>query len=98
MGIRGVGTPLHQIPSGRSLSDVKNESNLTKSSVAQGTIYAPSNHHEELILEVPDRWWLLNLATNLLLAILVHRCNPDVTVDPTNVPTGPTRETLRKDT
>ena len=33
----------------------------------------------------------------MLLAVLVHRCNPDVIADPTNVPTGPTRETLRKE-
>jgi hypothetical protein len=96
-GIRGVGTPLHQIPSGRSLHDMRNEFILTKWSAAQGTIYAPSNHDEELISEVPDGWWLLNPSTNLLLAVLVHRCNPDVIADPTNVPTGPTRETLRKE-
>ncbi len=96
-GIRGVGTPLHQIPSGRSLCDMRNEFILTKWSAAQGTIYAPSNNDEELISEGPDRWWLLNPATNLLLAVFVHRCNPDVIADPTNVPTGPTRETLRKE-
>ena len=96
-GIRGVGTPLHQIPSGRSLHDMRNEFILTKWSAAQGTIYAPSNHDEKLISEVPNGWWLLNPSTNLLLAVLVHRCNPDVIADPTNVPTGPTRETLRKE-
>ena len=96
-GVRGVGTPLHQIPSGRSLHDMRNEFILTKWSKAQGTIYAPSNHDDELILDVPNGWWLLNPSTNLLLAVLVHRCNPDVIADPTNVPTGPTRETLRKE-
>jgi hypothetical protein len=44
VGIRGVGTPLHQIPSGRSLCDIRNEFILTKWSAAQGTIYAPSNN------------------------------------------------------
>jgi hypothetical protein len=62
-----------------------------------GNHYAPSNHNEELNSEVPDGWWLLNPSTNLLLAVLVDRCNPDVIADPTNVPTGPTRETLRKE-
>jgi hypothetical protein len=76
---------------------MRNEFILTKWSAAQGTIYAPSNHDDELILDVPDGWWLLNPSTNLLLAVLVHRCNPDVIADPTNVPTGPTRETLRKE-
>jgi hypothetical protein len=55
-GIRGVGTPLHQIPSGRSLCDMRNEFILTKWSAAQGTIYAPSNNDEELISEVPVGW------------------------------------------
>ncbi len=85
--IRGVGTPLHKI----------NEFILTKWSVAQGTIYVTSNNDEELISEVPDGWWFLNPATNLLLAVLVHRCNPEVIADPTNVPTGPSRETLCKE-
>jgi hypothetical protein len=96
-GIRGVGTPLHQIPSGRSLRDMRNEFILKKLSGAQGTIYAPSNNDEELMSEVPDGWWLLNPTTNLLLAVLVHRCNPDVVADPTVVPTGQTCETLRND-
>ena len=96
-GIRGVGTPLHQIPSGRSLQDMRNEFILSKWFAKEGTIYAPSNHDEELIAEVPDGWWLSNPSTNLLLSVLVHRCNPDVIADPTNVPTGPTRETLRKE-
>jgi len=96
-GIRGVGTPLHQIPSGRSLGDVRNEFILAKWAAAQGTIYVPSNHDEELMSEVPDGWWLMNPTTYLLLAVLVHRCNPDVIADPTNAPTGPTRETLRRE-
>jgi hypothetical protein len=96
-GIRGVGTPLHQIPSGRSLPDMRNEFILKKWSAVQGTIYAPSNNDEELMLEVPDGWWLLNPTTNLLLAVLVHRYNPDVVADLTVVPTGQTRETLRND-
>jgi hypothetical protein len=44
--------------------------------------------------EVPDGWWLLNTTTHLLLAVLVHRMNPDVVSDPTIAPTGPTRDAL----
>jgi hypothetical protein len=94
-GIRGVGTPLHQIP--RSLMDMRNKFILKKWNAKQGTIYAPSNNDDELMLDVPDGWWLINTTTNLLLAVLVHRCNPDVIADPTTVSTGPTREILRKD-
>jgi len=96
-GIRGVGTPLHQIPSGRSLMDMRNEFILKKWNAMQGTIYAPSNNNDELMLDVQDGWWLINTTTKLLLAVLVHRCNPDVIADPTTVCTGPTREILRKD-
>ena len=95
--VRGVSTPLHQIPSGRSLIDMRNEFILTKWSAAQGFVYVPSNNDEQLMSEVPDGWWLANPTTHLLLAVLVHRCNPDVIVDPTTVSTGPTRETLRKE-
>ncbi len=76
---------------------MRNEFILTKWSAAQGFVYAPSNNDEQLMSELPDGWWLLNPATNLLLAVLVYRCNPDVIVDPTNVPTGLTRDTLRKE-
>jgi hypothetical protein len=96
-GIRGVGTPLHQIPSGRSLMDMQNEFILKKWDAMQGTIYAPSNNDDELMLDVQDGWWLNHTTTNLLLAVLVHRCNPDVIADPTTVRTGPTHEILRKD-
>jgi hypothetical protein len=96
-GIRGVATPLHQIPSGKSLSDMRNKFILKKWSASQGTVYVPSNNVEELMSEVPDGWWLLNPTTNLLLAVLVHRMNPDVVVDPTVAPPGPTRDILRED-
>ncbi len=36
--VRGVSTPLHQIPSGRSLIDMHNEFILTKWSAAQGFV------------------------------------------------------------
>ena len=51
-GIWGVGTPLHQIPSGRSLMDMRNEFILKKWNEMQGTIYAPSNNNDELMLDV----------------------------------------------
>jgi hypothetical protein len=63
----------------------------------QGTFYAPSNNDDKLMMDVPDGWWLFHTTTNLLLAVLVHRCNPDITVDLTTVPTGPTCEIIRKD-
>jgi hypothetical protein len=63
----------------------------------QGTIYAPSNNDDELMLDVQDGWWLNHTTTNLLLAVLVHRCNPDIIADPTTIRTGPTREILRKE-
>jgi hypothetical protein len=63
----------------------------------QGTIYAPSNNDDELMLDVQDGWWLINTTTNLLLAVLLHRCNPDDIADPTTVRTGPTREIFCKD-
>jgi len=96
-GIRGVSTPLHQIPSGRSLMDMQNEFILKKWNAMQGTIYAPSNNDDEVMLDDQDGWWLINTTTNFLLAVLVHRCNPDVFADPTTVCTRPTREILRKD-
>ena len=94
-GIRGVGSPLHQIPSGRSLTDMQNEFILKRWSVAQGQDYVPSNKDEDIMSKVPDGWWLLNPSTNLLLAVLVHRCNPDVVVDPREASAGATRKNLR---
>ena len=55
-----------------------------------------SSLDEELMAEIPDGWWLMNNATHLLLAVLVHRSNPDVVSDPTTVPAGQTRESIRK--
>jgi len=93
-GIRGVGSPLHQIPSGKSLTDVKNEFILKQWSATQGEDYVPSNNDED---EIPDGWWLLHPSANLLLAVLVHRCNPDVVADPREASAGATREILRAD-
>ena len=33
--------------------------------------------------------------TNLLLAVLVHRCNPDIIADPTTIGPGQTRASMR---
>ena len=96
-GIQGIGTPLHQIPSGRSLIDMRNQFILSKWSQSNGTVYTPSNDDDDLFAEVPDGWWLLSPNTHLLLAVLVHRSNPDIIADPSNVPTGKTREIMRKD-
>jgi hypothetical protein len=97
-GIRGVGTPLHQIPSGKSLTDMKNEFILKKYSVVQSVVHVPSNNDNKLLGEISDGWWLLHPTINLLLAILVHGSNPDITADPTELVTGPTRESLCDDT
>lgn len=94
-GIRGVGTPLHQIPSGKSLMDMKNEFIMKKYSESQGLEYVPSNNDEELLEAVPVEWWMRHSTTNLLLAVLVHRCNPDVIADPTTLAPGPTRDAIR---
>ena len=96
-GIQGIGTPLHQIPSGRSITDMRNQFILSKWSQSNGTVYTPSNDDDDLFAEVPDGWWLLSPNTHLLLAVLVHRSNPDIIADPSNVPTGKTREIMRKD-
>ena len=65
-GIRGIGTPLHQIPSGRSLMDMRNQFILSKWSEMQGAVYRPSNNDDELVNEVTDGWWLLSPTTYLL--------------------------------
>ena len=59
--------------------------------------YVPSNDDENLIAEVADGWWLQSPNTHLLLAVLIHRSNNDIIADPTTVPTGTTREILRKE-
>ncbi len=38
-GIKGIGTPLHKIPSGRSLMDMRNQFILSKWSNTNGTVY-----------------------------------------------------------
>ncbi len=96
-GIRGIGTPLHQIPSEKSLMDMKNEFILKKYHDVQRYVYAPSNNDEELLTEVPEGWWMLHSATNLLHAALVHRSNPDIIADPTEIAPGLTRASLCDD-
>jgi hypothetical protein len=96
-GIRGIGTPLHQIPSGKSLMDMKNEFILKKYHEVQGFVYAPSKNDEELMTELPEGWWMLHFTTNLLLTALVHRSNPDIIADPTEIAPGQTRASLCAD-
>jgi hypothetical protein len=76
---------------------MRNQFILSKWSQSNGTVYTPSNDDDDLFAEVPDGWWLLSPNTHLLLAVLVHRSNPDIIADPSNVPTGKTREIMRKD-
>jgi hypothetical protein len=96
--IKGVGSPLHQIPSGKSLMDMKMEFILKKHAAATGVVYVPSNNTEDQYAEVPEGWWLQHPSTYFLLAVLVHRCNPDITGDPTELAPGQTREVIRAGT
>jgi hypothetical protein len=96
--IKGVGLPLHKIPSEKSLMDMKNEFILKKYSKATGIEYVPSNNDEELLADIPEGWWMLHPSTNLLLAVLVHRCNPDITGDPAELAPGQARESIRTST
>jgi hypothetical protein len=78
--------------------DMKIEFILKKYSAATGTVYVPSNNGEDQFAEIPDGWWMLHPSTNLLLAVLVHRCNPDITGDPTEVALGETRQSIHAST
>jgi hypothetical protein len=51
--IKGVGSPLHQIPSRKSLMDMKIEYILKKYSTATGVVYFPSNNDEDQFAEIP---------------------------------------------
>jgi hypothetical protein len=73
---------------------MRNEFILKKWNAAQGNVYVPLNNIDELMSKVPDGWWLLHTTTHLLFASLVHRMNPDVVLDPTVAPTGPTHDAL----
>jgi hypothetical protein len=44
--------------------------------------------------EIPDGWWMQHVSTNLLLAIFVHRTNPDIISDPTTISPGTTCESI----
>jgi hypothetical protein len=78
--------------------DMKIEFILKKYSTATGVVYVPSNNHEDQFAEIPEGWWMLHPLTNLLLAVLVHRCNPDVTGDPTELAPGQTHKSFRAGT
>jgi hypothetical protein len=53
---------------------------------------------------MPSGWWLAPPTktdatvkqSHFLLAVLVHKNNPDIVSDPINAPTGITRDTMRK--
>ena len=78
--------------------DMKIEFVLKKYSAAKGIVYVPSNNDKEQFAESPEGWWMLHPSTNLLLAVLVHRCNPDITGDPTELAPGQTRQSIRAGT
>jgi hypothetical protein len=45
---------------------------------------------------MPQDWWLTHSSTSLLLAVLVHHGNPDLSRDPTLVAPGATRKSQRE--
>ncbi len=51
-GIKWIGAPLHKIPSGRSLMDMRNQFILLKWFEAKGIIYVPVNDDDNQISEV----------------------------------------------
>ena len=67
---------------------MKNEFILRKYHEVWGFVYDPSNNDEELLAEVPEGWWVNHSKTQMLLAALVHRSNPDVAADPTEIAAG----------
>ena len=73
---------------------MKNEFILKKYSTVQGLECFPSNNDEELLQAMPVDWWMQHPTTNLLLADLVHRCNPDIIADPTTIAPGQTSESM----
>ncbi len=72
-GIKGIGTPLHQIPSGKSITNMKNQFILKNYMASQGVEYVPSNDDDKLLGQISEGWWMQHASTNLLLAVLVHR-------------------------
>ncbi len=55
-GIKGIGTPLHQIPSGKSLTNMKNQFILKNYMALQGVEYVPSNNNDKLLGQIPEGW------------------------------------------
>ena len=57
---------------------------------------------QDIVHDMPTTWWLASKEKgvvrncNYLLAALVVRNNPDVVQDPTDAPSGDTRESIRK--
>jgi hypothetical protein len=52
--IKGIGTPLHQIPSGKSLTDMKNQFILKNYMALQEVEYVPLNNDDELLGQIPE--------------------------------------------
>jgi hypothetical protein len=53
-------------------------------------------NEDNVIWETPQDWWLTHSSTSLLLAVLVHHGNPDLSRDPTLVAPGATRKSQRE--
>ena len=51
---------------------------------------------DDIKKEMPNDWWLTHSSCHHLLAVLVHRGNPDIARDPTLVADVDTRKTLRE--
>ena len=52
---------------------------------------------DDILHDMGDWWMEDKHADKHFLAVLVHRDNPDIIDDPTTIPEGPTRDTIRKE-
>ncbi len=51
---------------------------------------------DSVIAQVPENWWITAESCKYMLACFVHKCNPDLNIDPKAAPAGATRESGRK--
>ena len=51
---------------------------------------------EDIMNKIPTDWWLTHSSCHQLLAVLVHRGNPDIARDPTLVADVNTWKTIRE--
>jgi hypothetical protein len=85
---------MHQIPSSKSLTNMKNNYILKKYLAAKRGDSVTITNDDKLWEEIPDGWWINHLSCCLLLAVLVHRTNPGLVSDLTAIPTGTTQESI----